>query len=74
MDLTQETAIRDDIVAMADRGVTINSLDAKLKHYRLSEDEYDEMWLFAWSLLETHASRVTSDPSGSFGYGEVDGG
>jgi hypothetical protein len=74
MDLAQETAIRDDIVALADRGVTINAMDAKLKDYELSGDDYDEMWLFAWSLLESHASQATTDPGGSLGYGEVDGG
>ncbi len=37
-------------------------------------DEYDEMWLYAWSLLEGRASRVVVRAGDWYGYPPVEGG
>ena len=75
MDLAEETAIRDDIVALADTGVTIGAIDSQLAGVPLSRDEYDEMWLYAWSLLEGRASRVVVGRNEDwYGYAPVEGG
>ena len=42
---------------------------------RLSGDEYDEMWLYAWSLMEGRAARVVVGTAGDwYGYAPVEGG
>jgi molybdopterin converting factor small subunit len=75
LDQHRETALRQELELLADTGVTIQELDARLKRQRLSREDYDELWLYAWSLLERRASRtVIGQNADSYGYGEVEGG
>lgn len=68
-------ALRQELELFADTGVTIQELDAKLKRRHLSGEEYDELWLYAWALLERRAFRTVIGQNGDwYGYGEVEGG
>ena len=66
--------MRSQLESLADKGVTIGAIDSQLNHMTLSGDEYDEMWLYAWSLLEGRASRVVVQAGDWYGYGPVEGG
>jgi hypothetical protein len=70
-----EALIRSELETLADVGVPIATLDSSLRHHDLSRDEYDELWLYAWSLLEGRAARVVIGESEEwYGYGAVEGG
>jgi hypothetical protein len=75
VDSRGERSIRSELETLAARGVPISTLDSKLKRHKLSRDEYDELWLYAWSLLEGRASAVRVDRGGEwYGYESVEGG
>jgi hypothetical protein len=75
LDQHRKAALRQGLELFADTGVTIQELDAKLKRHHLAREDYDELWLYAWSLLERRASRtVIGQNEEWYGYGEVDGG
>jgi hypothetical protein len=75
LDLRHEAALRGELEKLADTGVTIRELDAKLRRCHLSSEEYDELWLYAWTLLERRASRMAIGQNGDwYGYSEVEGG
>jgi hypothetical protein len=75
LDLQHETALRKELEKLADTGVTIRELDAKLRRCHLSREEYDELWLYAWTLLERRASRmVIAQNEDWYGYSAVEGG
>ena len=60
---------------LADTGVAMSAIDAQLEGRALSRDEYDEMWLYAWSLMEGRAARVVVGTAGEwYGYAPVEGG
>ena len=60
---------------LADTGVAMSAIDSRLEGHALSRDEYDEMWLYAWSLMEGRASRIVVDTAGDwYGYAPVEGG
>ena len=60
---------------LADTGVAMSAIDSQLAGRALSGDEYDEMWLYAWSLMEGRASRVVVGTAGDwYGYAPVEGG
>jgi hypothetical protein len=53
----------------------MGEIDSQLERHTLSHDEYAEMWLYAWSLMEGRAARVVVDPAGEwYGYAPVEGG
>jgi len=75
LNLQHEAALREELEKLADTGVTIRELDAKLRRCELSGEEYDEQWLYAWTLLERRASRMVVGQNGDwYGYSEVEGG
>lgn len=60
---------------LADTGVAMSAIDSRLEGRALSGDEYDEMWLYAWSLMKGRASRVVVGTAGDwYGYAPVEGG
>ena len=68
-----EASIRKKLETLADAGVSLPELDAELKRHDLSTEEYDELWLYAWTLLERRASRVVIGANGTwYGYDEID--
>jgi len=53
----------------------MSAIDSRLEGRALSGDEYDEMWLYAWSLMKGRASRVVVGTAGDwYGYAPVEGG
>jgi hypothetical protein len=75
LDQHRKTALRQELKLFADTGVAIQELDAMLKRHHLNNEDYDELWLYAWSLLERRASRAVIGQNGDwYGYGEVEGG
>ena len=75
MERHRETALRQELKVCADTGVTIQELDAILERHHVNREDYDELWLYAWSLLERRASRAVIGQTGDwYGYGEVEGG
>jgi hypothetical protein len=75
VDSRGEAVIRSELETLAGKGVPIRTLDSNLRRHGLSRDEYDELWLYAWSLLEGRASRVVVGAAEDwYGYGSVEGG
>ena len=75
MDSRGEALIRTELETLADEGVPIATLDTNLRHHDLSGDEYDELWLYAWSLLEGRAATVViGEAEEWYGYAPVEGG
>ena len=75
MESRERDVVRSQLESLADKGVTIGAIDSQLNGMTLSMDEYDEMWLYAWSLLEGRASRVIVQATGDwYGYAPVVGG
>ena len=72
MDTRERDVVRSQLEGLADRGVTIGAIDSQLNDMTLSGDEYDEMWLYAWSLLEGRASRVVVQAGDWYGYAPVE--
>ena len=58
--LERETVLATELEGLADKGVAMSAIDSQLAGIPLSGDEYDEMWLYAWSLMEGRAARVWS--------------
>jgi hypothetical protein len=75
VDSRGEALIRSELETLADEGVPIATLDSNLKHHDLSGEEYDELWLYAWSLLEGRAGNVVVGAAEEwYGYGPVEEG
>jgi hypothetical protein len=74
MDARERDVVRSQLEGLADKGVTIGAIDSKLAAMPLSGDEYDEMWLYAWALLEGRASQIAVQPGDWYGYAPVEGG
>ena len=74
MDSRERDQVRSQLESLADKGVTIGAIDSQLAGIPLNGDEYDEMWLYAWSLLEGRASRVVVQAGDWYGYAPVEGG
>ena len=75
MDTREREVLATELEGLAHSGVAISEIDSQLDRHTLSHDEYDEMWLYAWSLMEGRASRVVVDPSSEwYGYAPVEGG
>ena len=74
MDTRQRDVVRSKLEGLADEGVTIGAIDSQLASIPLSTDEYDEMWLYAWSLMEGRAARVVVQAGDWYGYAPVEGG
>ena len=74
MDSREREVVRSKLEGLADTGVTIGAIDSQLSTLTLSADDYDEMWLYAWSLLEGRASRVVVQAGDWYGYAPVEGG
>ena len=55
-------------------GVTIGAIDSQLAGIRCAGDEYDEMWLYAWSLIEGRAVARGRTAGDWYGYAPVEGG
>jgi hypothetical protein len=53
----------------------MSAIDSRLEQHLLSGDEYDEMWLYAWSLMEGRAAKIVVGTTGDwYGYAPVEGG
>jgi hypothetical protein len=76
VDSRGEALIRSELETLADEGVPIATLDSSLKHHDLTGEEYDELWLYAWSLLEGRAANVVVGAAEEqwYGYSPVEGG
>jgi hypothetical protein len=75
MDSRERASLATELEGLADKGVALSSIDSQLERHALSGDEYDEMWLYAWSLMEGRASRVVVGPADDwYGYAPVEGG
>ncbi len=74
MDSRERDVVRSKLEGLADEGVTIGAIDSQLAAMPLNGDEYDELWLYAWSLLEGRASRVIVQAEDWYGYAPVEGG
>ena len=74
MESRDRDVVRSKLESLADKGVTIGAIDSQLAGIPMDGDEYDEMWLYAWSLLEGRASRVVVQAGDWYGYAPVEGG
>ena len=60
MNTRERALLAAELEDLADTGVAMSAIDSQLEGHRLSRDEYDEMWLYAWSLMEGRASIATA--------------
>ena len=75
MDSREKAVLATELEGLADMGVGMSAIDSQLERHTLSGDEYDEMWLYAWSLMEGRASRIVVGTAGDwYGYAPVEGG
>jgi hypothetical protein len=75
MDTRERAVLATELEGLAGTGVAMSAIDSQLESHSLSSDEYDEMWLYAWSLMEGRASRVVVGTAGDwYGYAPVEGG
>jgi hypothetical protein len=75
MDTRERAMLATELEGLADTGVAMSAIDAQLEGRSLSRDEYDEMWLYAWSLMEGRAARIVVGTAGDwYGYAPVEGG
>jgi hypothetical protein len=75
MDTRERAVLATELEGLADMGVAMSAIDSRLEGRKLSRDEYDEMWLYAWSLMEGRASRVVVGTTEDwYGYAPVEGG
>jgi hypothetical protein len=75
LDTRERALLVTELEGLADRGVALSAIDTQLEGHALSGDEYDEMWLFAWSLMEGRAAHIVVDATGDwYGYAPVEGG
>jgi hypothetical protein len=75
MDTRERASLATELEDLADTGVAMSAIDSRLERHVLSGDEYDEMWLYAWSLMEGRAARIVVDTAGDwYGYAPVEGG
>jgi hypothetical protein len=64
-----------ELEGLAGMGVAMSAIDSRLEQHLLSGDEYDEMWLYAWSLMEGRAAKIVVGTTGDwYGYAPVEGG
>jgi hypothetical protein len=75
MNTRERALLATELEDLADTGVAMSAIDSRLERHALSGDEYDEMWLFAWSLMQGRAARVVVGTAGDwYGYAPVEGG
>lgn len=75
MDTRERAVLTTELEGLADRGVALSAIDSQLEQHVLSGDEYDEMWLYAWSLMEGRAAKIVVGTTGDwYGYAPVEGG
>ena len=75
MDTRERAVLATELEGLADMGVAMSAIDAQLEGRALSRDEYDEMWLYAWSLMEGRAVAHRGRHAGDwYGYAPVEGG
>jgi hypothetical protein len=75
MNTRERALLATELEDLADTGVAMSAIDSQLECHLLSGDEYDEMWLYAWSLMEGRASRIVVGTAGDwYGYAPVEGG
>jgi hypothetical protein len=75
MDTRERALLATELEDLADTGVAMSAIDSQLECHALSGDEYDEMWLYAWSLMEGRAGRIVVGTAGDwYGYAPVEGG
>ena len=75
MDTRERAVLATELEGLADMGVAMSAIDAQPEGRALSRDEYDEMWLYAWSLMEGRAARIVVGTAGDwYGYAPVEGG
>jgi hypothetical protein len=75
MDTRERAVLATELEGLADRGVALSEIDSQLERHPLSMDEYDEMWLYAWSLMEGRAARIVVGTADDwYGYAPVEGG
>ena len=75
MDTRERAVLATELEGLADRGVAMSAIDSRLEQHVLSGDEYDEMWLYAWSLMEGRAAKIVVGTTGDwYGYAPVEGG
>jgi hypothetical protein len=75
MDTRERAVLATELEGLADEGVALSTIDSQLERHVLSSDEYDEMWLYAWSLMEGRAASVVVGTTGDwYGYAPVEGG
>jgi hypothetical protein len=69
----EDKGIRNELQELASSGATIGTLDASLRKHELSGDDYEELWLYAWTLERQVAmapSRARSQ--NGFEYGDLE--
>lgn len=75
MDTRERADLTTELESLADTGVAMSAIETRLDRHALSGDEYDEMWLYAWSLMEGRAARVVVGTTDDwYGYAPVEGG
>ena len=75
MDTRERAVLATELEGLADMGVALSAIDSQLEQHVLSGDEYDEMWLYAWSLMEGRAAKIVVGTTGDwYGYAPVEGG
>jgi hypothetical protein len=75
VDSRERTELATELEDLAGKGAAMSSIDSELARHSLSGDEYDEMWLYAWSLMEGRAGRIVVGAAGDwYGYAPVEGG
>jgi len=74
LQLAERASIREDLEALTHRDIRFSELDAELERYHLSNEEYAELWLYGWALLEKRASGVVIEANGAYGYQAIEEG
>jgi len=75
LDTRERALLVSELEGLAGEGVAMSAIDTQLERHALSGDEYDEMWLFAWSLMEGRAAQIVVGPTSDwYGYAPVEGG
>jgi hypothetical protein len=72
LQLTERASIREDLEALTDTNIRLSDLDAELEHHHLNNEEYAELWLYGWALLEKRASGMVIEANDAYGYEAVE--
>jgi hypothetical protein len=68
LDPDTKIAIRLELDQLANSGAAIATLEASLRRHELSEDDYEELWLYAWALERRAERPVAAGSPGTVGY------